>query len=554
MNDFVELRRVVAMVGRRWWLLVMLPVIAAAAGFAISQRIEPVYQATTSVIVGQSIQATNLDSRDIQTSERLALSYADIARRQPILEAAVVSLDMGYTWENLRRRVKVRLVPDTQLLEISVEAVSREEAVLIADEIAHQLILLSPTSLQNQENETTKIFVQQRLGELQTKIESSQGRVNELASELAEASTRTQKSEIQAEINDLEGMILEWEDNYARFLSFAENEESSNYIAVVEEAHPKRSPVRPYKRLNTIVAGAVGLMLAIGIIFVLEFLDDTLKTVEDIDQDLNLTPLGTVELSKSRDFQEKMIVLEKPFSPMSESYRMIRTNIQFMSVDKPGKSILVTSPGPGDGKSSVALNLGIAMANNGHRTILVDTDLRKPTLHKVFNVPRDRGLTDWLRDPDIDSDLPLHETKFERLELLTAGKQPPNPSELLGSQRMGQLVTRIMGEADVVIFDSPPVAFVTDAAILSTQVDGVVVVISAGKTRRDIASRAILNLQHAGANIFGFVFNRAPGEGGRYSYYSPEDRSELTGNRAVTLLQRMREKMAFINTTGTRSG
>jgi len=546
-NDFVELRRIIAVVFRRWWLVALLTLLAAVIGYAISLQLDPVYEATTSVIVGQSIQAAKIDSRDIQTSERLALSYADIARRQPILAATVESKGLDYSWEALRKRVQVGIVPDTQLLEISVEAYSPEEAVEIADEIANQLVLLSPASLQNDEDESTTLFVQQRLQDLQKKIETNQGNLDELEGRLDRALNTDEKAEIQAEIDKLESLILDWNNAYATFLAFVGSEESSNNIAVIEEAHAKSNPIRPSKRLNTIIAGAVGFMLALGVIFVLEFLDDTLKTVDDIRRDLNLTPLGTIEQFGSRDFRERMIVSQDPFSPVAESYRMIRNNIQLMSVDKPEKSILVTSPAPGAGKSSVVINLGIAMANNGNQTTIVDTDFRKPVLHEVFHAPNSRGLTNLFRGLDNNSPIPLRETEIERLDLLTAGALPPNPSELLGSKRMEQLVGRIMEEADVVIFDSPPAAYVADAAVLSTQVDGVVLVVSAGKTRRDVAKRAIFNLQQAGANILGVVLNHAASEGGRYSYYSFADREGRAENRSLVYMQRIWQTVTFAN-------
>jgi non-specific protein-tyrosine kinase len=527
------------MLVRWWWLILLLTFVAAAVGFAVSLRLDPVYRASASVIVGQSIQATSLDSRDIQTSERLALSYADIARRQPILEAANVSLNLGYPWQDLRKRVRVELVPDTQLIEIAVEAGSRDEAIEIADEIARQLILLSPTSLPNQQDENTTLFVHTRLQALQNKIQANQEKLDVLSSELLEAPTFEQKAELQAEINNLESMIVDWEDNYAKFLAYAGSEESANYLAIVETAHGRVTPIRPVIRLNTIIAGAVGLVLALGLVLLLDFLDDTLKKPDDISQDLNLVPLGSIGQFGGRDPQKRKIIANDPFSPLTESYRMIRNNLQFMSLDKPGRSILVTSPASDDGKSVTAVNLGIVMALNGQRTIVVEADLRKPTLHKIFQVPNGKGLTNHLRDSELETNIPLIDTEVKGLRLLTAGDLPPNPSELLGSQRMEQLIASLMDEADVLIFDSPPVAYIADAAVLSKYVDGVVLVVSSGRTRRDVTKQAVFNLQQAGANILGVVLNRTADKNGRYKYKhaSTNERLEPTVTRTLAGLQ-----------------
>jgi non-specific protein-tyrosine kinase len=528
LNDFVEIRHYISIFLRRWWLVLLAVLIAAGIGYVVSQSQERLYRATTSVIVGQSIQATQLDSGDIQTSERLALTYADIARRQPVLEAVIVSLDLDYAWQNLRNRVRVVLVPDTQLLEISVDASSREEAISIADELARQLILISPTSLQKPEDESARLFVRERLQDLQRKIEANQAQLDELASAMAVAPTPEEKAQIQAEMNDLEGLLVDWENTYARFLEFVGREESANYIAVVDKAYARFNPVRPATRLNTMVAGLVGFMLALGVIFVLEYLDVTVKTIDDISQDLNLTPLGTIGFVGNGDFQGKMIVSENPRSPVAESYRMVRSNIQFMFIDNPGRAILVTSSVPGDGKSTTAVNLAIAMAHNGKRTVIVDADLRSPDLHKIFGVSNSDGLTEQLRQPESQKKIHLCDTKVEGLRLLTAGEQPPNPSELLGSQRMEQLVDSLTFEADVVIFDSPPAAYIADAAILSRLVDGVVLVVSAGKTRRDEARQAVFNLDQAGANILGVVLNGVAEKRGGYYYPYGSSTQELS--------------------------
>lgn len=536
MNDFVEIRHYISIFLRRWWLVVLAAMLAAGIGYLYSRSQDPVYRATTSVIVGQSIQATQLDSGDIQTSERLALTYGDIARRQPVLEATIISLDLRYFWQNLRDRVRVNLVPDTQLLEISVEASSREEAIAIADELARQLILISPTSIQNPEDESARLFVRERLQDLQGKIETSQARLDELARSLSAAPTPEERSQIQSEMNEIESLLVDWENTYARFLEFVGREESANYIAVVDKAYASLTPVRPTTRLNTLVAGLVGSMLALGIIFVLEYLDVTVKTVEDISQDINLTPLGSISRFGNGNFQGRMIVAEDPRSPIAESYRMVRSNIQFMFIDNPGRAILVTSPVAGDGKSTTAVNLAIAMAQNDNKTILVDADLRDPELHKILDVSNYNGLTEQLRQPESQAKTHLHDTEVKGLQLLTAGKHPPDPSELLGSQRMKRLVESLTFEADVVIFDSPPAAYLTDAAILSRLVDGVVLVVSVGETRRDEARQAIFNLEQAGANILGVVLNGVTEKRGSYYYAYGSTTQDLTyaGNRVLT--------------------
>jgi len=331
--------------------------------------------------------------------------------------------------------------------------------------------------------------------------------------------------EIQGEINTLEGLIADWENSYTQLLVFIDSKRSPNYLAIIEPAQANPDPVRPRTLQNTALAGTFGLLLALGLIFLLEYLDDTFKSADDLSQSLGLASLGAVGQVKGRRYQDKLICSQDPFAPASEAYRTIRSNVQFMSIDRPIKTIMVTSPAPGEGKSFTAANLGIAMAQAGLKTVVVDTDLRRPMLHQIFTVPNAEGLTDLLRSPELTFNSHLQSTAVDNLQVITCGTIPPNPAELLGSQRMGRFLAALNELVDVVVFDSPPAAAVTDAAILSRLVDGVVLVIEAGQTRREIARQAVANLKRAGGNMLGTVLNRvSQNRGGYYDYYTSRRR------------------------------
>jgi non-specific protein-tyrosine kinase len=531
LNDFVELRQYAAIILRRWWIILLGVVIGAALGYGISQRLAPVYEATASLMVGQSIQATNLNSQDIQTSELLALTYAEIAERQPVLQGTVEALELNVNWQQLRKQVRVRPVDGTQLLEVTVEADSPQEAQMIANEIAHQLILLSPTAPQpqNQASEGTTLFVQQRLDSLQDRIEKAQRRIGTLEDVMATAVMAAEMENLQDEINTLEGLITSWEDNYAQLLSFVKDEKSANYLAVIEEAQANPEPVRPLVLLNILLAAVVGLFLALGLVFTLEYLDDSFKSTDDLNRILNLVPLGAISRMTGKAHQDRLITSQGFFSPVSEAYRMIRTNLQFMSVDRACKAIMVTSAIPGEGKSTTVANLGIVMAHAGLETIIVDADLRRPTQSQIFQLHTQGGLTDLIRWPELDIGAHLSKTKIERLRVLASGPLPPNPSEILGSRQMERLLASLKEMADVIILDSTPVISVTDAAVLSNRVDGVVLVVRAGQTRRDIVKPAISLLQQAGANFLGAVLNGLSAKQGSYyhgHYYTTYNEGE----------------------------
>lgn len=211
-----------------------------------------------------------------------------------------------------------------------------------------------------------------------------------------------------------------------------------------------------------------------------------------------------------------LVTLRDPSSMAAEAYRTLRTNIQFSSLDKPIQTLLATSTAPDEGKSTTLANLAVTIAQAEQRVILVDCDLRRPSVHTLFGVPNEQGLTTAIL-AQVEGPLPLQATSVPGLSLLTSGPLPPRPADLLGSRRMEQLIARLRNEADMVLFDTPPVVAVTDAAVLATRVDGVLLVLQAGQTRRDRAREARQKLEKVKANIIGVVLNNAKLEAG-YGY------------------------------------
>jgi len=214
----------------------------------------------------------------------------------------------------------------------------------------------------------------------------------------------------------------------------------------------------------------------------------------------------------------KLIAHTNPKSPISEAYRTLRTNIQFSSLDKPLKTIVVTSSGPGEGKTTTTINLAITMAQSGSRVLLIDGDLRKPKLHKIFRVNNVIGLTNVLVN-ELDYTQGVSKTDIDGLEVLPAGVIPPNPSELLSSNRMKQFLAKVKQDYDFVLVDTPPAAVVTDASILSAIVDGTLLVCASGQVPIEAATRAKGLLENVNANIIGVVLNKIPINERNYSQY-----------------------------------
>lgn len=512
-SEFVELSSIFKAVARRWWLVLLFGLAAGAAGYFVSINQKPVYQATTSLLVGSSIQSATVDRNDLQASELLASTYADLTRRQPVLQRAIDELGLDMSWGKLRSRVQADVPGATQLLEIRVEGDSPEQAVSIADAIARQLVLLSPSGEPNLVKQFDDEATRQQMAELQAKIASGQETMEALEQRFLSSADNEVMIELENRINTLQGMLNRWKGSYDELQQSLNRVESANNLAVLEPAQARSRPVRPRVQVNTIIAVIVGIALALGMIFLMEFLDDSLKNAGDLRRTLGLSTLGSIDKIKIQKPRDALIVNHDPFSAAYEDYRLLRTKIQFMAVDHPGRTVMITSPSRGDGKSLTVANLGIVMAQAGLRTVIVDANLRQPIQHELFQVPNQGGLTHLLRGQPKNIDQYLTPTLVPNLKVLPSGVVPSNPSELLGSPQMSSLLADLRSMVDVVICDSTEAVTVADASVLSSKVDGVLLVVDCGRTERAVAIHAVENLRDANASIMGAVLNRVGSRG-----------------------------------------
>jgi capsular exopolysaccharide synthesis family protein len=217
---------------------------------------------------------------------------------------------------------------------------------------------------------------------------------------------------------------------------------------------------------------------------------------------------------------DTIVTLSDPTSPAAEAYRTLRINLEFASVDEPLRTLLVTSSGPGEGKSTALANLAVAMADGERAVILVDADLRRPSQHDLFGLSNERGLSDMFRSDDAFKDPPLHEIPNSTLKVLTSGPLPPIPSQLLAAKKMDEVIARLAEQADMVLFDAPPVVAVTDASLLASKVDGVLLVVKASSSKRDYVRAAKDRLEKVNAHLVGAVLLNAPFDTSMEQYYS----------------------------------
>jgi len=292
--------------------------------------------------------------------------------------------------------------------------------------------------------------------------------------------------------------------------SVTEEVQSVN-VWIVEKAEKPKSPVKPRKALNLLLGIIVGLFGGIGMAFFFDYIDNTIKLPEDAEERLGIPVLGVIPLLESKEESIIDLILKEPQSVYAESYKSIRTSILLSFADKPPKNVLITSMSQEEGKTVTSVNLAIAFARLGHSVLLVDADLRKPSVHTIFNLNNLSGLSTYLAGATTDLEV-IFKEPLSNLTVIPSGPIPPNPSELLGSSRMHDLISNIKSRFDIIIWDSPPLMTVTDGLILSKLLDATIIVVKAGKTTYEIVSRGLKILKgrretDVAARVIGMVIN-----------------------------------------------
>lgn len=495
---------------RSWWLLVLCAGTAGVVAYSTTTT-EAVYGATTTLVVGRSLQA-NPTEASLQGSHLLALSYADLALRQPILQPVADMLDLEGGWRNLRDQVEPNAVIDTPFLEIAAKGSSPTEAQTIANEVARQLVeIQASVNRAGTEGLEREQFIRDQLRMLEVKIDDAENRVAEAQSALSRPLPLDQEQSLKAEVRSLEQLITMWQQSYATLGGFLQGgEQESPPLSILSPAVADLTPDTPQRYGRTAAAAFIGLLFGLVGITLWDRFRDTVKSEIDVTEELGLTLLGAVRKVGGRRPLNRLFTAEGTSVRAAEDYRIIRSNLMFASNSQAVRSILVTSPPGSGGRSTTVANLGSVMAAAGLKTILLDADLRRPTLHELFGLPKTPGLGDFLQSSDVDIKDIEFSTPIENVYVITSGAPLHNPSDSLDSPRMTALLASLTTAADVVIIDSPPMLAVADAVELATHVDGVILVLDAGQTGRAIARKSVAALRFTGARILGAVLNRVP--------------------------------------------
>jgi capsular exopolysaccharide synthesis family protein len=518
-------------VKRWWWLFIASAIIPMAVSYYFASKQPDLYQAKATLIVGTSVfQDPNPNRGEIDLSNTLAAAYAELVRQRPVLEAVIRTLGMERSPEQLASQIGTNIRSGAQLLEIQVTDANPEAAALIANGLADELIRRSPTSEKSLTEQQG--FIDEQLKELRTKTDEIDNQIAELTTSLSEKTSAAEIREVEDKIAALELVKSRYQTNYAALLSVYRNE-SPNVLAFFDRAVPPREPVAKKTNLILAVSGAAGIGLALGAVLLMEYLDTSLRWSKDNAQSIfGLSVLGAVP----RVSKHESLLSGNPLSPMADGIRSIQVNVFLSQPDRPFETLLLTSPGASEGKSFVVANLAVALASAGNRVIVIDTDMRRATLHEYFDLLNVAGLSDVLAGQRGDAEeppvVPLQEAELDNLRVLSAGRSPMDPVALLTSSRFPALLESLKDQADIILLDSPPVLGLPEATVLATLVEGTILVVSAGLTKRESARQAKDRLlAQRGVNLLGVVVNRVKRDGSYYYSSHRHSRRERESKR-----------------------
>jgi Mrp family chromosome partitioning ATPase/capsular polysaccharide biosynthesis protein len=541
------------------WKLILGCFLLVGLGTLIASKLTtPLYQATALVqVTASSSSNSQTDYTNLLASDQLVQTEAELATSGPVL-SEVASHFPDISPGLVAKEASSSPTLNTQLFQIVVLDPDPRRAAALANDIA-QTLIGQETKYAQQQNMQNAQQIQQDLNTTSQQISVLSGKIANLQSI---GGHQAEVVVLESQLTSLQQHYTQWQMLLAQLeLNEAEND---NFLRIVQSAQPSSAPVRPNIPLNTGIGFLAGLFLGILAAILVDRLDTRVRTPEALSELLSWPIIGTIWRDRVAKAGKRAELVDPQGRDANvESYRILRTNIGFSSIDKPLRLLMVTSAMPGDGKSTVAANLAIFMAKAGKNTLLVDADLRRPVQHEIFNLPPDKkGLsnavlavgTDGARAqqfmapiaspslaaiprsggdgtrPSADGArqaiFPLeefaHAVGVPNLRVMPSGPLPPNPSELLDSKSMQRFYSIVADcGADVVIFDAPPIRGLSDASIIASKVDGTMLVVDSTRATRGQLRQVKTLLAQAGAGVIGCVVNkqRRSRHDSSYSYY-----------------------------------
>ncbi len=515
-----ELRDYFWVLRRRRSVIVVATLVVVAAALAASFLQTPVYEATAEVLLQPRSTESLFDptTGERRDPTRTVQTEIQVLKSQPVVDAVKQQLGAA-------PRVSVAPVGQTDVIHVKALNTDPHQAAAVANAYADAYIDFRRKQAVADLLAAGK-EIQRKVADLQKQIDALPGPNPD----------RPAPADRTAEQRDA---LVQQQALFRQKLDQLQVDAAlkTGGAQLVTPASPATSPVKPTPVRTAAVALVVGLMFGVATAFLFEYLDDSIKTKEDLERAAHdLATLGLIPVVAGWKNSKRPVVVSvsDPKSPAAEAYRSLRTSIQFLGLDRPLTTLQVTSPSAAEGKTTTIANLAVVLAEAGERVVVVDCDLRRPRLSQYFNISSDVGFTSVLL-----GDVPLSSAVHDldgtgRLKVVVTGPIPPNPAELLAGRRAVEALAALRAEADVVLIDSPPVLPVTDAAVLSNRVDGVLMVATAGKSTRREFHRAQEVLSQVGAPLIGTVLNGVAGDSGygySYGYQYAYGPSQTNGRR-----------------------
>lgn len=524
-----SIRDYISIVRNRKWTIILCVVLVTGAAIAASAAQTPLYTSSARILV-EPLPADPASFNpyvpvDVTTQVELLTSATVAAEVKDDVETSA-------SIEELTRNVTAAPEGDTRVVTVSYTSADPEEAREIAQGFAENYV-----SYQREQG-LEDVLEQQE--SLQIRIDSTSDQLSQVTDQLTEAeragnaaltgSLETQRNSLIARLGVQQQQLDDLREQQTRVTDTGQ---------VIEPAILPTAPSSPSYVRNAFLGLFMGGLLGIGLALLRERLDDRFRDRQDLERILEAPVLATVPIYPIPKKGPALVSLSETSMAAVEAYRSLRTNLQFITAQRAAKSVLLTSPSEGEGKSSTTANLGVLLAQAGRRVIIVSSDLRRPTLARYFGIAEggeEPGLSSWLASDEQEPWSIVLDPGIPNLRVVPSGPLPPNPAELLNSPRVKSFVTALEANADLVIFDSPPVLAVADAAELASLVGGSVLVVNAGSTNKSAAAHARQELERVGGKILGAVLNgfdpsTSPYYYSSHSYYTSPSTAEANGEK-----------------------